>query len=270
MFRLSILKRRKCNLFLPSINKNYNRMDVRKSYMLFLAITLACLHSVPASAFQNNNGPGNAKYAVTWPQKSIRSFTYHVKANNTKLDITLPSFEINGTVLPAVLLDLKVAAPPAVLKNAVTEYVYEGVFQNQPSLQLEVRFQVAPDNAVLRFRYRLRTAQAMRLTKTSGKDRLTYLSFQAPGTDVKEVRLSEFNERFHATHRTEAQFDKRYFNNATTLMGPLVVVPARQSTFVMAYEHGSQYPDRFLEFQLFADRQIRLNAVKGNYLNEQV
>jgi hypothetical protein len=63
-------------------------MDVRKSYKLFLAAALACLHSLPAAAFQKGNGPGNAKYAVTWPQKSIRSFTYHVKATNTKLDIT--------------------------------------------------------------------------------------------------------------------------------------------------------------------------------------
>jgi alpha-galactosidase len=52
-------------------------------------------------------------------------------------------------------------------------------------------------------------------------------------------------------------------------MGPLLVLPALQSTFVMAYEHGSQYPDRFLEFHLLADRQIRLSAVKGNYLKDQ-
>ena len=33
-------------------------------------------------------------------------------------------------------------------------------------------------------------------------------------------------------------------------MGPMPEAGDGQSTFILAYEHGSQFPDRFLEFRL--------------------
>ncbi len=37
----------------------------------------------------------------------------------------------------------------------------------------------------------------------------------------------------------------------------------------MAYEHGSQYPDRLLEFHLDKKQTVSLHSVKGNYTNYQ-
>lgn len=183
--------------------------------------------------------------------------------------ITPPSFEIEGKVVTATLQDLKLIIQPAVLKNQVTEYEYGGKFKNNPSLQLQIRFQVSPDNPVLRFQYSLKTDKPLKFTKANGKENISYLSFQSDSAVIKEVRFSEFNERFHATHKTETVLDNRYFKNNTTIMGPMLVVPQKQTTFLVAYEHGSQYPDRFLEFGLQPDKKIALHAVKGNYLNGQ-
>ncbi len=84
---------------------------------------------------------------------------------------------------------------------------------------------------------------------------------------VKEVRLSEFNERFHATNKTEYVPGERYFASQATFMGPLALTTAGSNSLVVAYEHGSQYPDRFLQFSLNKDRNISIEAVKGNYMS---
>ena len=49
-------------------------------------------------------------------------------------------------------------------------------------------------------------------------------------------------------------------------MGPLVAGTDGKESFLLAYEHGSQYPDAFLHFSLSPERKICLRAVKGNYL----
>lgn len=242
-------------------------MSIRKS--LGWTVFVACFYTSKALAFQNTGGIHNSSYTVSWPQRDIGHFVYQINGTGKAVKINLPSFELDGVVVKAVVNSLQQAQPPVVLKNNVTEYLYEGPFKEKPALRLQLRLQVSPDNAVLRFQYTLKTAQRMRFTKTSGSDQLTYLAFQTPGSSLKEVRFSEFNERFHATHKTEALLNARYFENETALMGPLVVVPYGSSTFLAAYEHGSQYPDHFLEYRLHAGKQVTLHAVKGNYLNGQ-
>jgi alpha-galactosidase len=99
--------------------------------------------------------------------------------------------------------------------------MYEGIFTSNNDLRLQVTFQVAPDNPVLRFQYSLRSTKPLRLTKSNQKDNITYLSFTSATPQVKEVRLSEFNERFHATNKTEYGLDERYFAGQTSFMGPM-------------------------------------------------
>jgi alpha-galactosidase len=123
---------------------------------------------------------------------------------------------------------------------------------------------------VLRFQYSLKSSQPRRLTKTTDGDNITYLSYTAATPQVKEVRLSEFNERFHATNKTEYGLDERYFAGQASFMGPMAVTASANTAVVVAYEHGSQYPDRFLQFTLNKDRNIGIEAVKGNYLNNQL
>jgi alpha-galactosidase len=48
-------------------------------------------------------------------------------------------------------------------------------------------------------------------------------------------------------------------------MGPIIAGQSATHSFLLAYEHGSQSPDAFLEFRLNKDKRVGLHAVKGNY-----
>jgi alpha-galactosidase len=52
-------------------------------------------------------------------------------------------------------------------------------------------------------------------------------------------------------------------------MGPILAATDSHRSFLLAYEHGSQVPDAFLQYQLSPDRSVRLTAVKGNYVSGQ-
>lgn len=218
--------------------------------------------------FNNSQLLGNNQYEVRWNKTNIRSFTYQLRSGK-EITVELPTFAIEGKQVAVVLSSFQSVANPVLLKNGVTEHVFDGAFQQNPSLHLQVTFQVSPDNPVLRFMYRLKTNKSFRLTKEEGKETITYLSFQTMSPDIKEVRFSEFNERFHATHRTEQFLGEQYFTDETSFMGPMAVMEKAGSAFLVAYEHGSQYPDRFLEFHLDKKQTVSLHSVKGNYTNYQ-
>ena len=233
-----------------------------------LLLLFPCFLSAQRGAVQTSLS--NEYFTITWPGQSVSSFTYTVKKSRKPVVVSLPVFEIEGKRTPVLLKSLMPKGEAIQLKNGVRESMYEGIFTSNNDLRLLVTFQVAPDNPVLRFQYSLRSTNPLRLTKSNQKDNITYLSFTSATPQVKEVRLSEFNERFHATNKTEYGLDERYFAGQTSFMGPMAVTTDGNNTLVVAYEHGSQYPDRFLQFSLNKDRNIRVEAVKGNYLNNQL
>ena len=238
-------------------------------FVLLSAVHLSMPSLLRAQPGSVDKELSNAFYQVSWPASNIANFTYKVKGTGRQFIIRLPQFEIDGQPAGAVLPRLEPAAASRKLKNGATEYSFEGAYKQRKDLRLLITFQVAPDNPVLRFRYGLRSTQSSKLTKKEGKDNISYLSFTSPVPQVKEVRLSEFNERFHATNRTEALLDERHFINGTSFMGPIVVTGGGGTMFLAAYEHGSQYPDRFLQFTLGSNNKIAVEAVKGNYLGDQ-
>jgi alpha-galactosidase len=211
----------------------------------------------------------NTHYSVSVGAEKVSSFNYLIKKHKKTLNISLPVFEIDGKKVPTILKSLNQTGQAITLSNGVQETIYQGVFTQNENISLQVKFQVSPDNPVLRFQYKLMANSNQKLTKSLAKDNIQYLSFQAANPSIKEVRLSEFNERFHATHKTEQEFDERYFKNEESFMGPIAVVKDGQSHFLLAYEHGSQYPDRFFQFRLQTDKKVALEAVKGNYLVNQ-
>ncbi len=101
---------------------------------------------------------------------------------------------------------------------------------------------------MVRFQYSLSCNSNISLTKKHGNDNIYYFSFAAVNNKIKEVRLSEFNERFHATHLTEYNLGERCFADESSFMGPMAVCKDGQYRYLAAYEHGSQYPDHFFEF----------------------
>jgi len=189
----------------------------------------------------------NSRFNVSF-RTDNRGFNYHISGSEKSYNFSFLSFEINGKQLPAVVKDIKASAAVTVLSNCVSQYQFQGSFISEPALQLQIIFQVSPDNPVVRFQYALKTTKPLLLTKEIGKDNINYVSVASISSKIKEVRLSEFNERFHATSKTEYLLGEKYFENEAAVMGPIAVSGNGNESLLMAYEHGSQYPDRFLNF----------------------
>jgi len=65
-------------------------------------------------------------------------------------------------------------------------------------------------------------------------------------------------------HKSEYVLDERYFQNEASFMGPIAIGQDGAFNFLAAYEHGSQFPDRFLQFQLSKNKKVTIQSVKGN------
>ncbi len=187
------------------------------------------------------------------------------------LIIEPPQFEVDGRAVAGLVTGFTAAAPQ-LLRNGATEYRFVGPLRADTTLRFEVTFRMAPDNPVVRFRYGLEAPRrAHALTKSGGRDAFTYLAVAAADLPTAtEIRLSSFDERVHATTLAEAEVPSRAFENELSVMGPILVLgDGADAQFLLAYEHGSQFPERFLEYRLTPDRRVSLQSVKGNYLNGQ-
>lgn len=180
-----------------------------------------------------------------------------------------PSFELEGRMVSGALATLAETAPRRTLTCGVTEYRVGGPLRDAPGTELHWIVRVADGgNPVVRFRYELASRDGARLTKRTGSDRLRYLSASLDGCDLTvERRLSEFVEPVHSYCPTERQADELHFRRGETLMGPLLTAGGGNRQLLLAYEHGSQYPDAFIQYRLRPDRTVELEAVKGNYLD---
>lgn len=195
--------------------------------------------------------------------------TYKINSSGDVFSFSFPVFEINGKRELLKVRQWEKLGEPIKLNNGVTEYILEGATTFQ-GLSIRIFIRLPEVNPIVRFRYELHANQSCSLTKSSGKDNIEYFSIGlGESGNIKEIRLSEFNEKAHATHLTESEIAPEWFDNNLSVMGPVLVSDDGKNTFLFAYEHGSQYPDRFLEFQLNQDRTVNLKSVKGNYLNDQ-
>jgi len=195
---------------------------------------------------------------------------YTVQATGARLDIAPPTFEVDGRAVTATVVAWDDATPSRTLGNGIAECRFAGTVADDQGLSLELvlRFSESP---ILRFRYALRSKTARRLTKTSGRDNLTYLRASFAGLpQVTEVRVAEFNEMVHSYCLSEREIAPRHFDDGMIVMGPILVGSDGAHSRLLAYEHGSQVPDAFLHYELRPDRNVALRAVKGNYWDGQV
>lgn len=168
-----------------------------------------------------------------------------------------PSFEIDGKICGTIRGAKRVFA--AERKDGWTEERYEGrLGENTIALVLRRR----GGTPFVRWHFAL--AGAGRLTKRGGKDGLVYMRYACRGFRGKEVRLSEYNHQRYSFCLAEVPA----FRDEKAVMGPILVQAAAGASALFAYEHGSQYPDRFLEFAKVRGG-IQLRAVKGNYWHGQ-
>jgi alpha-galactosidase len=189
--------------------------------------------------------------------KTGKSFSFHP-----------PEFEIDGKLVSTKLSAVKLIGTPEKLINGTTEYIVEGSLSEIPDMTMRITFRVPETNPIIKFRYELLSKSSHKLTKTNGHDKINYLKVSFNGLPVvKEVRFSEFNEMVHSFCLSERIIEQGYFADSLSLMGPMVVASDGINSFLVAYEHGSQAPDKFLEYVLNPDRNVTLKAFKGNYYN---
>jgi len=232
--------------------------------ILLLAIYLACSQNVRAIGFET------ARVRVVIQGAEPALWTLQSKNGLALLKISPPVFSIDGARYAAVLGNVHETAAPVALANGSVEYRYDGVFRDDPSLSLELRFRACEDNPIVRFAYKLKSSHEHRLTKPAGADDLTYLSVSfREFPRATEVRVSEFLEQVHSYTLQEYPLTDRQFDDELAPMGPILAASDGRRSALIAYEHGSQVPDAFLRFRLAADRTVRVSAEKANYLTGQ-
>lgn len=191
-------------------------------------------------------------------------------AGPVTIGVPPPTVELDGE--PVTLAARLAHTNTTALPNGAVEDVFEGQVDGQDGLLLRLRCRTAPDNPVVRFRYELVSSTPRRLTKAAGTDRFRLVSVDLPHGEAVEVRLSDYHGLAHSYVVTEAAVTAADLRAGRLVMGPLLTWPLADGHALLAYEHGSQYPDSYLGFRLTAAGaagRAHLEAVRGSYLAGQ-
>lgn len=193
---------------------------------------------------------------------------YNVIKTGKSYSFHPPDFEIDGKFISTKTSVFALIGAPEKLINGTSEYTVEGNLSEIPDMTLRIIFRVPENNPIIKFRYELLSKSTHKLTKTNGTDRISYINVSLKGLNsVKEIRFSEFNEMVHSFCLSERTIEPKSFSDSISLMGPMMAGSDGSNSFLVAYEHGSQVPDKFLEYKLSPDKSITLKAFKGNYYN---
>lgn len=243
----------------------------RRDFILLLAAMGDATAVLGRPALTSGHGFHNSLLQVSIVGSTDCLWSYRLTASGREHLLTPPQFSLGGKRYLARLENLAASKEPLHLQNGTTEYRYEGYFAELPGVSLELLFRVAEDNPIIRFSYVLKSSTLHKMTKFSEHDDLVYLATSFRTLPMaKEVRFSNFLELTHSYSMEEASVGAQTFQDELSVMGPLLVGSDGRHSMLIGYEHGSQVPDAFLEFQLMPDRGFALRAVKGNYLSGQV
>ena len=207
--------------------------------------------------------------SLAFPGDGAALWQYMCAANGRMAAIAPPIFRVNGTRVTAHVARFD-TLPARNLPQGAVEYRSVGDIVGVPGLRLEIVFQVVDESPIVRFQYRLYGTPAQTLTNKAGGNDLAYMSLSLADFErAIEVRFSEFNPLFHSFMLVEQELSTAHFTAEEKAMGPMLVGTSDDAALLLAYEHGSQYPDAFLRFQLNPDKSTTLHAVKGNYYDGQ-
>lgn len=178
----------------------------------------------------------------------------------SKIPFSWPEFEING-ILTSTPENFEETSREQ-LNEDIMQIVGCGILSCGVKLTMELR--VSEYSPIIRFRYILTADDDLKMTKTN-KETLTYLTYSFDSNAQQtEVRFSGYDYLVHGYQLEEIPA----FETESQLMGPILAEQRDLSgiTLFTAYEHGSQYPDKFIVFERDNDK-IVLKALRGNYWN---
>jgi alpha-galactosidase len=237
-----------------------------------IAVCAAALCAIPLySAAQTKAEIRNGQVWVRVSCGQACLWEYGTAQRNSAHRFVPPTFSIDGKPVSAAVVHFAPVEVAINLNNGATEYSFEGALVQDPHLRLRVQFQVNEETPVIRFRYILTGDQLRTLTAPGGVNSLTYFETSLRDLpDAEEISLSNFAQLTHSYTLSEQTIAERYFQDSGAFAGPILAATDGHRSFLVAYEHGAQVPDAFLRYQLSPDRNVRLNAVKGNYVSGQM
>jgi len=245
---------------------NYNYM--KRWYYL----SLIALLSISCSVDKQDNSSSEISFQqIEVINSDDCLWKYKASQKSEEIAITPPVFEIDGQKMTAVLENIETKSTKIEDSRDITAYIVQGKLKADTSLLLKIMFQITDKSPFVRFKYELASTSKHELTKSKGADNLNYLSFTVPeNSKAIELRLSDYSHKNHCYVPRLLDIKESQFSNNDAVMGPVMIVNDEQSSFLIAYEHGSQYPNAFLNYEFSSQRRVSLKAVKGNYLDKQI
>ena len=169
------------------------------------------------------------------------AFNY-VLDHNLKTSIQMPYFEIdNENVSPIQEFIFKKEKS---LNKDIKELIYSSLLTNNMNIDLVIR--VSEKSPIIRFRYVIYSNKSKFLTKKNGHDSIVYCGYESIQNSKKiELRISDYDYMYH----THVMTENEAFANENQIMGPILVEENDHISSLLAYEHGSQYPNKFICFE---------------------
>ncbi|HEY4967923.1 MAG TPA: hypothetical protein VII28_16065, partial [Puia sp.] len=245
-------------------------MKINTSFLILILVFSSIVpRPVFSSGIQSTTIFGNALLQVNITNTDSSLWEFKLVSLGKSYKFSTPEFEINGKMIKMIFSNKPLLISTDTLRNHVVQYGYEGSIKGNADVILKLRFQLGPGSNFLRFQYQITSKSDKILTNYSGHP-IHYFNTSLGGfKNFTEVRFSQFNEQAHSYQLAEISFSDRYFSDEMTLAGPLISASDVNSCFLVAYEHGSPFPERFLQFKLYRNRHLGVESVKGNFYKGQ-
>ncbi len=169
-----------------------------------------------------------------------------------------------------VVFDFKYegCSEPRALRHGGLEWVAHFTVDVPVPILLDVQLRGFEGSPFLRFRYRIHSEVPARMTKNDGSDYLRYfaLSEWPPSEQLTQIQLGHFDPTVHCYVPQQHEYQWSELYDGQNLTGPIVMLNALKQTLLLAYEHGADQPNSFLQFELgLEEKNLSLQAVKGNF-----
>lgn len=191
-----------------------------------------------------------------------------------KYSLDAPLFEIQGEITGGKEFIFHCLYSEKDLANGGREIVLRYRHSLMPELLLDARVRYFP-SSIIRFNYTLRSQNSLKLTKLSGKDNICYTGMTAADDRCKltEIQFSHFDGNLHSFMPCLDMKEDYELTNGIRFVGPIALMEADGHSCLLAYEHGAEHPDGYLEFISNKSEnglKLMIKAKKGNYYNGQL
>ena len=184
-----------------------------------------------------------------------------------------PSLEVNGEERTRFIFN-QMAGQRTIAGWEDLELIF--VSQGDPDVYLRLTFRKQFNSPILRMRCRFTAAAPCTLTKKNGKDNLTYIGVdlkEEQAVGLTEIDLSQYEPVLHSYLPGIEFYSMEDTFAGQEFCGPMVALEGEEMSLLLAYEHGADSPNSFLNFELQevdGHSRLALKALEGNYFAGQM